>query len=271
MQPLLRWAGSKRKLLPELARYWSPGFSRYVEPFAGSACLFFRLAPERALIGDINEELVHVYKQVKKDSASIGKALRRMKIGRDEYLAVRSRNPALLSPPVRAARFIYLNRFCFNGLWRTNQQGRFNVPYGGRKCGQLPTESQLQAVARRLKSTRLVAGDFETVLRQTKAGDFVYMDPPFRVTARRVFTQYDRNAFSHSDLLRLRTWMERLDARRITFLVSYAESDESAFLSEGFATRKLSVRRNIAGFTARRRAFSEVLISNINLGGDSPC
>jgi DNA adenine methylase len=270
-RPLLRWAGSKRKLLPELTRYWSPHFSRYVEPFAGSACLYFRLAPRRALIGDINEELIHVYETLKKDAGSVARSLRRMKVGRDEYLAVRSRDPHGLSPAARAARFIYLNRFCFNGLWRTNQQGKFNVPYGGRRCGQLPTDNELADFARRLKNARFVAGDFEAVLKQTRLGDFVYMDPPFRVTAARVFTQYDRSAFSHSDLLRLRSWMERLHARSIAFLVSYAESEEATFLSEGFSNRKLLVRRNIAGFTARRRAFGEVLISNMTFGGGTQC
>lgn len=260
--PFLRWAGSKRKLIPTLCTYWSSHFDRYLEPFVGSACLFFRLGPRRALLGDINAELMNVYRQVRDDTTQVALALSALRPGKREYLRLRAQSPDSLDAANRAARFIFLNRYCFNGLYRTNLRGEFNVPYGGNKSGQLPTVQHLQDVGRTLRRATLINGDFEKVLRRARTGDFVYMDPPFRVNGTRVFTHYDGSRFADSDVLRLRSWLERLDTESIQFLVSYAESDESRFLSDGFITTRRSVRRNIAGFTARRQMADEVLISN---------
>jgi len=271
VEPVIRWAGSKRKLLPQLARYWRPEFKRYVEPFAGSACLFFRLHPECAVLGDINQELMLTYRQMKANVGAVITELAGLRKGKRIYLRLRRTDPNSLPPAARAARFLYLNRFCFNGLYRTNEAGQFNVPYSGRRCGNLPEPVELRAVARRLRRVTLVASDFEDVLRRVGPGDFVYMDPPFRVNGRRMFTQYDSTAFKHTDLFRLRRWMEALAKQRIPFLVSYAGSEEAQFLSDGFNTENLKVRRNIAGFTERRVLFDEVLISNITPGEDVSC
>lgn len=261
VQPFLRWAGSKRQLLPILTTYWSGKYDRYVEPFAGSACLFFHIAPSKAILGDLNAELVRTLRELKRNPKETTDRLRRLRKGRKRYLEVRRIDPATLSAPERAARFIYLNRFCFNGLYRTNTAGRFNVPYGGEKSGRLPSDEHLFACSALLKRTTLVAGDFENVLGRVKAGDFVYMDPPFRVRARRVFNEYDKSVFSFDDVIRLRGWLEVLAARSISFLVSYAESEEANFLKRGFHTEIVTVRRNIAGFSGSRGRSRELLIS----------
>src|SRR5216683_17251 len=180
-QPLLRWAGSKRQIVPTLAQYWNDDFKRYVEPFAGSACLFFHLAPRTALLGDINSELLSTYRHVRIRHQEVSKLLRKMRKSEREYYRVRSLQPDLLSSAKRAARFIYLNRYCFNGLYRTNANGGFNVPYGGRGSGSLPSPEALQRASRLLKRATLINGDFEKVLDRVKPGDFVYMDPPFSV------------------------------------------------------------------------------------------
>lgn len=258
----LRWAGSKRKLLRHLSRYWSESYARYVEPFAGSACLFFHLTPGRALLGDINAHLIETLAVVKADPRAVTSALRPLRNNKAVYYHLRSVNPRSLQPADRAARFIYLNRFCFNGLYRTNRNGIFNVPYGGRRTGSLPSPKTIAQCAEILQGAELVSSDFEDVLAQVGPGDFVYLDPPFRVSARRVFGEYDATVFGARDVQRLRTWLERLDQSGVGFLVSYATSKEAKLLARGFRTAVVTVRRSIAGFTGRRVLSQEMLISN---------
>jgi DNA adenine methylase len=262
--PFLRWAGSKRRLLPILRTFWTEEHTRYVEPFAGSACLFFAIKPPRAILGDLNSELIATYIQVKYQIAGVLSELNRLRpANRREYKRLRRIDIASLTPSARAARFIYLNRFCFNGIYRTNLLGQFNVPYSGNRCGNLPKETVFRKCSRRLQRARFVNGDFENVLRQARKGDFVYMDPPFAVRARRIFREYDPSTFTHKDIARLRSQMERLDAAGIDFVVSYAESEEADVLKDGFSYQTVAVRRHIAGFAAHRADTNELLISNI--------
>ena len=262
MRPFLRWAGCKRQLVPTLSQFWSDRYSRYVEPFAGSACLFFHLVPKQAILGDINRDLIDTYKEIKYRPSVVSSHLRRFPLGKRSYLRLRSLDLASKSSSVRAARLIYLNRYCFNGLYRTNQQGRFNVPYGGTKVGALPSLEMLKQCSAVLKKARLVPGDFEKVLKQTKEGDFVYMDPPFSVKGYRVFNEYDSSVFSREDVERLRNWLTLLDKKGIPFLVSYADSAEADFLRRGFQVKTVTAKRNIAGFADKRVRVNEFLIFN---------
>jgi DNA adenine methylase len=260
----LRWAGSKRRLLPILQTFWTRKHQRYVEPFAGSACLFFAIGPPKAILGDLNPELIATYIEVKYRIAAVLRELRLLRPeDREEYDRLRAIETFAMTPPARAARFIYLNRFCFNGIYRTNLAGHFNVPYSGIRCGSVPKDEVFRRCSRRLRAARLISGDFENVLKHAEKGDLVYMDPPFAVRARRVFRQYDPSTFTGEDISRLRRWMERLNAARINFVVSYAESDEADVLRRNFSFETVSVRRNIAGFAAHRAVTNELLISNI--------
>lgn len=261
----MRWAGSKRRLVPVLRDYWGEREARYVEPFAGSACLFFDLEPTKAILGDINGDLIETYQVIRTNPAEVYRRLSRMTNSAVNYYRVRRLDPNCLTPMNRAARFIYLNRYCFNGLYRTNLAGAFNVPYGGYKSGTLPTLQALRKAGELLTNAELIAGDFARILEKVSYGDFVYLDPPYRVTNRRVFGEYDASIFSTEDLQRLRAWLEELTRRNIEFLLSYAESAEARVLSDGFNVRRIRVRRNIAGFTGSRRVASEMLISNAAL------
>jgi DNA adenine methylase Dam len=130
--PFLRWAGSKRRLLPVLQTFWTKKHKRYVEPFAGSACLFFALNPPKAILGDLNPELIATYIEVKYRIGAVLKELKALRPeDKAEYLRLRGIDISTMSPAARAARFIYLNRYCFNGIYRTNLAGQFNVPYSG--------------------------------------------------------------------------------------------------------------------------------------------
>jgi DNA adenine methylase len=262
-QPFLRWAGSKRRLLPTLQTFWTKKHKRYVEPFAGSACLFFAIKPPKAILGDLNPELIATYIEVK---YRVGDVLAELKALRpedkEEYLRLREIDISTMNPAARAARFIYLNRYCFNGIYRTNLAGKFNVPYSGVRCGGFPADDLFRKCSRRLGKTRFMRGDFERVLKQAKAGDLVYMDPPFAVRERRVFSEYDPSTFTSDDIKRLRGWMETLGGKGISFIVSYAESAEADVLKDGFTYRTVEVRRNIAGFAAHRAMSNEIIISN---------
>jgi DNA adenine methylase len=262
--PFLRWAGSKRRLLPILKTFWTSKHARYIEPFAGSACLFFALKPPRAILGDINSNLIATYIEVKYRLPAVLAELQKLRpADKNEYLRLRSADLATLTRPAQAARFIYLNRFCFNGIYRTNLRGQFNVPFSGVQCGSIPKDDLLRKCRSQLRTARFVNADFESVLKEAKKGDLVYMDPPFAVQARRVFREYDPSTFTLRDIGRLRGWMARLNGARINFVVSYAESDEADLLRKGFAYQTVSVRRNIAGFAGHRVQTHEVLISNL--------
>jgi DNA adenine methylase len=262
--PFLRWAGSKRRLLPKLKTFWTGRHTRYVEPFAGSACLFFALSPKKALLGDLNSELIATYIEVKYRLKAVLKELAALPPwDKEEYLRLRSLAPSQLGAHARAARFIYLNRFCFNGIYRTNLEGQFNVPYSGDRCGAVPVDEVFQTCSKHLRGARFVRGDFERVLKHVQTGDLVYLDPPYAVRARRVFREYDPSTFTHDDIARLRSWMVRLNTAGIDFVVSYAESDEADVLKSGFSYETVAVRRNVAGFAAHRVMTNEVLISNI--------
>ncbi len=263
--PFLRWAGSKRKLIDRLSLYWSDAYTRYVEPFAGSACLFFHLAPRQAILGDINRELIETYEQVRDNTSAVASALSGFKKGKQNYLRARAVNPRTLTATERAARFIYLNRYCFNGLYRTNRKGSFNVPYGGKKSGQLPSEDTLSRCAELLGRAELVSGDFETVLSRVGPGDFVYLDPPFSVKSRRVFREYGPAVFGQESVMRLGRWLSILHERGAAFLVSYADSTEARHLSRGYHIGAAAVQRNISGFAKNRTRARELLISSAPL------
>lgn len=263
MNPLFRWAGSKRQLLPKLVEHFPANAERYIEPFAGSACLFFRMIPKKAILSDINGELVGTYLQIKSAAADVFKEIVKLDLGsKEQYYQLRSASLSEMNPASRAARFIYLNRYSFNGLYRTNLKGEFNVPFGGGRSGSLPSEEELLEYQRSLKGVRFVCADFGQTLGKAREGDFVYMDPPYMTSTERVFREYDARAFGTKDLKRIRRWMEKLTERNVRFVVSYSAGPESSILSKGFDVEFVDVRRNIAGFAANRRSSREVLITN---------
>lgn len=263
-KPFLRWAGSKRKLLPKLLEYWDIKFDRYVEPFMGSACLFFAITPDDALLNDLNAELVEAFNAVKTNYSLVYDELRKLPLGKDAYYAIRDRIPGELGKYERAARFIYLNRYCFNGLYRTNSAGKFNVPYSATKTGTTPTKEALKGCSVALKGKEITSLDFETLLRrECKAGDFVYLDPPFAVSNRRIFKQYGPQNFGNEDILRLRECLEYLDSIGATFVLSYAYCKESIENFSDWTFRRVTTQRNISGFANNRRRAVEVLVSNI--------
>ncbi|MFL9964294.1 Dam family site-specific DNA-(adenine-N6)-methyltransferase [Paraburkholderia sediminicola] len=261
VKPLLRWAGSKRKLLPVLRQYVPTQFSRYVEPFCGSACLFFALSPERGLLGDINPELIHFYKRVRANPNRVGELFHAMPTTERFYYDLRAVSPESLGANDRAARFLYLNRFCFNGVYRTNRAGVFNVPRGV-KVGAVPSAAEIAAFGRSLRRADVEVGDFESVLAQCDMGDFVYLDPPYAGRGVRNRGEYGANSFSEDDIGRLHDALESASSRGAKILISYGDVPAVRQAFSGWQVNELSVGRNVSGFVHGRREVQELLITN---------
>lgn len=261
--PLLRWAGSKLKTLPILAPYWqSEKHKRYVEPFAGSAVLFFFLEPPAALISDLNAELIQCYQMIRDFPEAVYKAAATLKASPDNYYRVRKQDPVRLSDLKRAARFFYLNRHCFNGIFRTNREGQFNVPFGGSRMSPFPGVEAFRRGSLLLRQASLLACDFGRTLARTRKGDFVYLDPPYTTNTRRVFRSYGPKEFSLIDLERLNEHLERMHQREVDFVVSYADCSEARAVFKQWERRRIPVRRHVAGFASSRRVAYELLVTN---------
>jgi DNA adenine methylase len=263
MNPIIRWAGSKRQLLGKLREFWPSDAERYIEPFCGSACLFFDIEPRSAILGDLNTELISTYRALRHDPSLIWECLRRLPTGRQAYYRIRSIEVDSLSDAELAARFLYLNRYCFNGIFRTNLQGRFNVPYGPPRVDNgfdFPTIAKAAAL---LKRASLVNGDFEDTLKRVECGDFVYLDPPFAVSQRRVFSEYHPASFGLADLSRLSCCLNKLDRRGAKFVVSYADSKEARQLLRTWRCMRVRTYRHIAGFARHRKSAYELMATNI--------
>lgn len=262
VKPFIRWAGSKARVLHELLPLIPKGIGRYVEPFAGSACLFFASQPCSALLADSNRELMLTYEAIKETPLDVHAELCTFEHGRDAYYALRSENPEGLTKVHRAARFVFLNRYCFNGLYRTNAKGQFNVPYAPSKSGSLPAREHLISISATLQKAELLCADFRDTLSRCTKGDFVYLDPPYAIANKRIFRQYDATVFGLHDLDELVSRLSDLDRRGIRFSLSYAYTTATKETFAAWPRRRILVQRNISGFSRYRRRSAELLVSN---------
>jgi len=261
LEPLLRWAGSKRQLLKHLLRAVPANYETYVEPFAGSACLFFALRPKRAILGDRNAALIDTYRVIAQHPRLVRRRVQSFGSAPAAYYKLREEDESRLDPIGRAARFVYLNRNCFNGVYRLNRRGRFNVPRGV-KTGKLPSEIDFVRCSNALRGTRLLACDYREVIAMAVKGDFVYLDPPYIDASRRYRGEYGWGTFTSADLPELANQLQILDERQVTFLVSYASVGEFRRVAEKWASRQILANRTVASSPVRRAATAELLISN---------
>lgn len=262
MKPFLRWAGSKRRLLPHLRAYWNTSFGRYIEPFAGSAAVFFSFEPRRALLADINADLINAYLAVRDECDMVVDSLEKLpKSCKKTYLELRSLDASGLQSHEAASRFIYLNRHCFNGLYRTNLKGQFNVPFSAVKTGAIPSGDVLRICSRQLGFANIKLQPFQRTLASARKGDFVYLDPPYLDSSTRIFKEYDAAGFTQPRLEELRENLVALAKEEIFFVLSFAESDEGRYLAEGFCTKKVEVSRSIAGKAHHRKVVEELIIT----------
>lgn len=261
--PFLKWAGGKSQLLATIERRLPKHFNRYFEPFLGGGAVFFRLLPERALLSDINEELINCYRVVRDDVESLVEELRRHRNDRHHFYRIRAQNVATLSDVQRAARLIFLNKTCFNGLYRVNSKGQFNVPFGRYKNPRICDAANLLAVSRVLCSASMVCAPFEVALIEAGKGDFVYLDPPYQpISATSKFTGYTRGAFGYEDQVRLAATFKDLHKRGCLLMLSNSDSPVVRDLYADFQAEVVHATRAINCKADRRGRIRELLIVN---------
>ena len=244
-----------------LSPFWSERHTVYVEPFAGSACLFFELAPAAAVLGDTNSELIELFEVVRDDPSNLHERLCRLERDLDTYKHWRSLDPSSMDPNTRALRFLYLNRNCFNGIYRTNAKGQFNVPMGSKLAANIQREELIRC-SEMLKNVKLIRGDFMDTLQHVGMNNFVYLDPPYAVSSRRIFKEYGKKIFDVADIERFSAGLNNIHKKKADFLVSYADCKEARALAKDWNSFRFSVRRNVAGFAGARRNAYEWLITN---------
>lgn len=264
----LRWAGSKRALVPKLKGMLPSEVGRYLEPFAGSACLFFELAPPKAVLSDFNKSLISTYRSVKSHPTEVADVLETLHQGGDDYYAVRKLYNSKCGPHHRAAYFLYLNRFGFNGVYRTNRQGEYNVPRGTR-TGRLLGRNELIRISKRLKGVRLLAADFSRVMQMAEEGDLLYVDPPYVTTHRSTYGEYGYGSFAgESDLNRMRSELRSASDRGVNILLSFGSREPFEDLLDGWNVIDLSTPRRIsANLPSRSTRYSEIIATNYAIRG----
>lgn len=262
--PLLRWAGSKRATAGALAHYWQEDYRRYIEPFCGSAALYFRICPKRAVLADINLDLVSFYETVSSRASQVYKIFSSFPREQDTYYRLRADYRTVTNRVERAAIFYYLNKNCFNGLYRTNKQGHFNVPFSDNRVGQYPSKAEFLISCQHIARAKFVRGDFFEVVKSTvRKGDFVYLDPPYASSARLPFREYYPESFSIDDIDRLATLLRYVDRVGGKFILTYSDDVAIKDIAERWESTKFEVRRNISGFSNSRRMATEQIITNI--------
>lgn len=265
--PPLKWAGGKRQLLPEIRKHVPETFGRYFEPFLGGGAVFFDLhASGRirsdAYLGDVNADLVTVYRIVRSDTDRLVAALRAhaRKHSTEHYYAVRGQK-VVSGTLTAAARTIYLNRTCFNGLYRVNRKGEFNVPIGKYTNPTVCDEPNLRACARALEVAGVANEDFASVVVVARAGDFVYFDPPYLpVSETGNFTAFTAAGFGMHDQERLAACARRLKEGGVRVLLSNADLPAVRKIYDGFELRRVTARRNINSKGGGRGDVGELLI-----------
>lgn len=220
--PILKWAGGKRQLLSVLLPLVPSNYRRFIEPMIGGGALFFALAPSNALIGDSNPELINLYRAVVSDLDSICRIASTWPVAEDTFYQVRSLKFDDLDPATAAARTLYLNRTCFNGLYRVNRRGEFNVPWGGARSDRIIDRSGLEAARAVLSRAEIVLSDYATLVSQNAGkGDVVFLDPPYLpISEFADFKRYTRDQFHRDDHIKMRALVGEISGRGCTTIIT---------------------------------------------------
>jgi DNA adenine methylase len=266
-KPFIKWAGGKNQLLPALSKRFPAlvGNERYFEPFLGGAAVFFHLGHPRSFLSDSNHDLVELYQVVQQNVEELIEALKTHKNEREYFYQVRSQNPHELTPAQRAARFIFLNKTCFNGLYRVNSGGQFNVPFGRYKNPAICDAEGLRAASAVLQHTDISLRDFESVLEQAQPGDFIYFDPPYDPLKKSSsFTAYTAGKFGEREQRRLAWVYAQLVERGCYVMLSNSDTPLIRELYRDFHIHEIQANRAINSKPEKRGKITELLIINYN-------
>jgi len=269
--PFLKWAGGKNQLLPAILPRFPDRIRIYYEPFVGGGAVFFALASEgrigEAVLGDMNRDLIETYRVVRDDVETLVEALAELAphaTSSERYYEVRAVDPCSLEPVGRAARFIFLNKTCFNGLYRVNRSGRFNVPFGRYKRPRVLDEAALHRASRALTRADLVVEDFETTVAAVGPGDAVYFDPPYAPASETAcFTSYHRSPFGPLEHERLRRVYCACWQQGAVAVLSNSDTPFTQDLYRGLEFETVFAQRAINRDPNRRGHVSEMLVHGI--------
>jgi DNA adenine methylase len=271
VRPFLKWAGGKRQLLPEIKNYVPKKYNTYYEPFLGGGAILFNLQPKNATINDSNTELINCYEVIRDSLEELIEDLKKHENNESYYYEMRELDRTTTYKDnydkiKRASRILYLNKTCYNGLFRVNSQGQFNVPFGRYKNPNILDEAVLRAVNKYLNNNKvkIFNTDFEKAVLDAKKGDFVYFDPPYDpVSNTASFTGYDVNGFDKEEQKRLKSVFDDLTSRGCQALLSNADTD---FIIKLYGSRykieKISATRAINSNALKRGKITEVLVRN---------
>ncbi|MDR0483856.1 MAG: DNA adenine methylase [Alphaproteobacteria bacterium] len=267
--PIVKWAGGKRQLLPEICKH-IPQFSTYYEPFIGGGALLFKLQPKKAVINDFNDSLMNVYKIIKTHPEELIESLKHHNNTSEYYYEIRGidrdhNQYNNFSDIEKASRLIYLNKTCYNGLFRVNRNGEFNSPFGYYKSPNIVNEITIKAVSRYLNENDIVfkTGDFDDALKGIRKGAFVYFDPPYDpISLSSNFTGYTDTGFGRSEQERLKLTCDNLHKAGIKFLLSNSATNFIKELYKDYNIKTILAKRQISSNATTRGDIEEVLISN---------
>ena len=269
--PFVKWAGGKNQLLDRLQERTPKIFGTYFEPFIGGGALLLDTQPKKAVINDVNNQLLNVYEQLRLDAEKVITILREydaIPCDKERYYIMRSKYNDIISTNVLdaecAAMVIWINKHCFNGLYRVNKKGEFNVPFNNKTGGVSMDENNLRNIGKYLKTAdiKILHGDFEIACSEVTAGDFVYFDSPYvPINETANFTDYTKDGFSYEDHKRLASLFRRLDTIGAKLMLSNHDVPLVHKLYNGFKIENIDVRRNI-NRDASKRVGKEVIITN---------
>lgn len=269
VQPFLKWAGGKRQLLRDINKYIPQKITTYYEPFLGGGAVLFHLQPKKAVVNDFNKELINVYIVIRDNVEELIEDLKKHKNKPEYFYAIRQldRSPGYdeISNTERASRIIYLNKTCYNGLFRVNKNGEFNAPFGRYKNPNIVNDIVLRAVSKYLNTNniRILNTDFQEALKGARKGAFVYFDPPYYpISDSSNFTGYTLDGFDKKDHIRLRNLCDNLNEREIKFLLSNSSSPFILDLYKHYKIEFVKANRNINSNAAKRGEINEILVRN---------
>jgi DNA adenine methylase len=274
IQPFVKWVGGKRQLLNEINKYIPKGKFKYYEPFVGGGAVFFSLQQKNAVINDLNSELINVYEVIRDDVDELIKNLSLMKRKNTEeyYYELRAKDRSeeykTYSKVEKASRFIYLNKTCYNGLYRVNSSGYFNTPFGKYKNPNIVNDTVLRTVHKYLNESKIEIcnGDFEEALKGIRKNSFVYFDPPYDpVSDSSNFTGYTASGFNRNEQIRLKNLCDKLNERGVKFLLSNSNTEFIRELYRDYNNKIVGATRAINSKANKRGEVEEVLIRNYAL------
>lgn len=268
--PVVKWVGGKRQLLPQILPLIPKRMTAYCEPFLGGGAVLFALQPKRALVNDLNQDLITVYRVIKEDADALIEHLSRHENTPEYFYRIRDLDRdkeayAAMSDVEKASRLLYLNKTCYNGLFRVNASGAFNSPYGHYRRPNIVNEQTIRGVSRYFNSCDITffSGDFASVLEQVPKGGFVYLDPPYDpVSDTASFTGYNRGGFGREEQVRLKECCDALTARGVKFLLSNSATPFIRGLYGSYRVSIVQARRAVNSVASRRGAIEEVLVRN---------